>query len=214
MIDKSQNTACAIVFTLVIAAGCGRGERASTVNDSVVSVATPSVPAPLAGETIPLVPVALTFEALPPAALAALHEHAPGFNPFLLRAYPPKVVASAHQSAAEGMMIIRADLQGEGRGDYALAGMDGDSLRVIALLARADGGFLAVMVMSEVPSSEASPPRGVPKIFLERARCQFRCASATNYGIVVRDVVDLAGSARYVWIAEAHLFSLDEILDN
>lgn len=184
---------------------------AATSSVRVPSVPVPSVPVtPAASDSTPL-----TVAAMPPAALAALRESAPTFVPFDPSTYPPNTVAATHKSADEGLMIIRADLQGEGRVDYAVAGMDKGSLRVIAIFAQIDGGFRVVGVFSEEPPLPYSAPPGAPGVALERAKCEFRCATKTEFDVVTKYVGDDSGKtpSHYVWLPKFSKFSLDEVVD-
>jgi hypothetical protein len=153
----------------------------------------------------------LTLASLPNSARSELLSELPGFVPFDPSQYPASVVARTHRSHDEGVVVIRADIQGEGRVDYAVAGMDGDSLRVIALFARVDGSYKPVRVFAErfSPWARFTPP-GVPALVLERAPCRFQCAKMSTYAIVPHYVGDQTGHPTHlVWVPTRHAFFSD-----
>ena len=157
----------------------------------------------------------LSIAMLPPAALAALVEDAPTFAPFERSRYPDSIASLANESADEGLVLLRADLQGLGTADYAVAGLDHGDLRVIALFAQAGGAFRVVAVAGGPPAWNPIP--GVPAVLLERGKCQFSCRTgSTAVAISVRHIGDEGsgrGPDRWVWNAKLAAFILDEVID-
>lgn len=207
-------TRCLAAVALSVA--CGRGganeRNASPVDAAKLSASATVRPVGAAGAADSTM---LTMIALPEPARTALRSAAPAFTPFDPATYPADVVASAHRSADEGLVVIRADLQGVGRIDFAIAGTEGDSLRVLALFQQPDGRYRLVEVYSQrSPPYASSLPPGVPPVFLERAPCEFRCGSLSAFTVVPRYVGDHTGQrpARLAWVEERHRFFVDEPL--
>src|SRR5262249_3769339 len=122
------------------------------------------------------------------------------------------------QTADEGIVIIRGDFQGEGRTDFAVAGTTPDSLLVLALFAESDGTFQTADVYAiskrMIPFA-GTTPSGAPAIYLERALCEFRCASKSTLAIVPKFVGDTNSLSRtnLAWISRLHRFVSDEPVD-
>lgn len=201
-----------------LSASCGRGgatDRKETPRAEAVKPSDSSA-APRAGTAGTADSTVLTIAALPEAAKAVLRASAPAFVPFDPSKYPPDIVAAAHQSADEGLVVIRGDLQSVGRQDFAVAGMEGDSLRVLALFQQQDSTYRLVDVYSvrPPPFAKTTPP-GVPAVFLERAPCEFSCKSKSAFTIVLRFVGDRTSDrpTHFAWVERLKQFVTDEPID-
>lgn len=158
----------------------------------------------------------LTVSALPDAIRRALRESDSTFVPFDPAKYPANIVAAAHRSPDEGLVVIRGDFQGTHRDDFAVAGMSGDSLRVLAFFQQPTGEYRMVDVYSVRGDLFAgSTPPNVPPIALERAPCEVRCESKPADAVVVRFAGDQTTHRPYhlVWVASLGLFASDEPID-
>jgi hypothetical protein len=185
--------------------GCERPaqERANSArfgNDSPPPALASSAP-----DTMPL-----TMGVLPLAAREALDRYAPGFVPFADSLYPRAVAAEARRFGFHGLMVIRADLQGAGRVDYAVAGMEGSNARVIALFRQADDTYRVVPVTTfDATELGSSPPRVLQ---LMGEPCSGHCAPVTI------SVIPLSGSATrgnegWIWSPERDHFWKQEFPD-
>ncbi len=200
----------------ILACGRATGDAGNSAHSAAQQAA--ALPRPASQSPSAAVDSAvLTLASLPASAQAALRDSAPNFVPLDPSTYPPIFVAIAHQSADEGLVLIRADIQGQGRVDYAVAGMDNDSLRVVALFQQPDGGYRVVHAFAY--SKRGSPfarnrPPGVPALALERAPCEFRCKKST-FAIVPRFFGDDTGSPppHLIWLPDLRQFASDEPID-
>lgn len=207
----SSQALTATLCALALIVGCVRGDEnanqtgreSAAAPSAVVATTPPSVEVPSPGGTS----TEHSTTVLPPAALAALRESRPTFTLLEPRTSPDSI-ASAHES---GDVILRADLQGLGRTDYAVAGLDQGVYRVIALFAAADGTFRAVDVTTATPDPKRIP--GVPAVLLRRSSC-VRCGKDSTTAVIVVMFVREGGASfvadRWVWRAERSTFEIDE----
>lgn len=207
----SSRALTATLCALALVIGCVRRDenanqtgRGSAAAPSAVVATTPPAVEVRSPEGTSTPPSSIV---LPPAALAALREGRPTFTLLEPRSSQDSV-ASAYES---GDVILRADLQGLGRTDYAVAGLDRGVYRVVALFAGADGTFRAVDVTQE---HTLKPIHGIPAVLLQRAECDTCMPGSTTAVIVVGFLqASSRGATRWVWNAKYSAFKLDEIVD-
>lgn len=191
------------MMTLVLLLGCDRTTHENP-RDLEVNPVGGVLPKPSnALDTMPL-----TLAAMPPAALESIRKFAPTFVPFEDSSYPKPVAAAARRFGFHGLMLIRADLQGLGRVDYAVAGKDTSAFHVIALLAEADGTYRAVPV-TNWPVVEGTTLSGARPLQLMRdPPCAKPCESAVI--IIPLGPIGARGNERWIWAAEQRRFVLEE----
>lgn len=191
------------MMTLFLLSGCDRTTRESPRELEVNPVGAVS---PTLSSTLDTMP--FTLAAMPPAALESMRQYAPTFVPFADVSYPTPVVAEARRFGFHGLMVIRADLRGLGRVDYAVAGKDTSVIRVIALLAEADGTYRAVPVTTW-PVVEGTTLHAMRPLQLMRdPPCARPCQSAVI--IIPLGPTGTRGNERWIWAAEQRRFVLEE----
>lgn len=196
---------CSLLVACMALFGCERPAQEGATPARSGNDTPPPALASSAPDTMPL-----TMDALPLATREALDRYAPGFVPFADSLYPRAVVAEARRFGFHGLMVIRADLQGAGRVDYAVAGMEGSNARVIALFRQADDTYRAVPVTTfDATELGSSPPRVLQ---LMGEPCSGLCAPVTI------SVIPLSGSATrgnegWIWSPERNHFWKQEFPD-
>lgn len=176
--------------------------KAADTKPAVLSIPPASASLSSAADTTPL-----RIDALPLAAGQALRQYAPTFVPFADTQYPREVKDEARKFAFHGLMVIRGDLQGVGRVDYAVAGMDGASARVIALLSGADGRFHALPVTTfDSTQLGAQQPRVLQ---LMRELCPRTCGPL-EVSIIPLGGLRTRGNEVWIWSPEQRRFVMQE----
>jgi hypothetical protein len=210
--------ACGLVFVAALfGTGCNRSAADAENSSRPASTQRASMPEKSlqSGKGAPQDSGSLMISGLPPSAQAALLKSDAAFVPFDPSKYPPEIVASAHRSADEGLVVIRGDLQGKRAMDFAVAGISGDSVRVLALFAEQGGAYRVVDVYSNRHSMFAKTmPPDLPVLYIERAPCEFRCGSKSAFAIVLKLVADSRPSRNILaWDSKLHRFVSDEPVD-
>jgi len=204
-VSPSRGTCWSTVLALVVLSGCDRPtqERAREPHANSAVAASPTPASTL--DTMPL-----TLASMPSAAVEALRQFAPTFVPFADSGYPKAVVAAARMFGFHGLMVIRADLQGLERVDYAVAGTDATGIRVIALFAEANGTYLPVIVTNW--SEKGTVLHAARPLQLMRdPPCARPCGSAVI--IIPLGSAAVRGNERWVWAAAQRRFVLEEFPD-
>lgn len=204
-------TVGAIVLAGLLLASCEAATKEPAEDTKAdTTPAAPNVPPasaslPSAADTTPL-----RIEALPLGAVEALRRYAPTFVPFADTQYPREVLDEARQFAFHGLMVVRGDLRGVGRVDYAIAGMDGDKARVIALLNDVDGRFHAVPLTAFDSEELGSKPPRVLQLLHEL--CYGSCGPL-EVSIIPLGGVRTRGNEVWIWSPEQRRFVMQESRD-
>lgn len=152
------------VILVMICRGIGKPPDANSPGKAVGSAA--SARDSTRGGVVPVVrkvdstsrlPHILAFDTLPEPARTALRSEARTFRRYRLDEYDQKIRSAYLLSADDGLLVVRANLQGGAGTDYVIAGRNGGRRSVMAVMRRTDGGWTVQNVTAGEIGSRAPP---------------------------------------------------------